>query len=452
MTTATIARPAAAPARKFRFGATATTQIPRSVYIPLLLTLVTSIASNTITSGFAVVMNNGKWAPLVVLLVASVTALSGRRGPRCPPIVFFALALLAMLSGTGSYLGIQPGRGVLPLITVIVVVGVGYAVAAVLVVTDTRRAFFDLIAIICRILIIGAFLFFAARINLGRGGGFSAWVDNPNTLAAMLAPGMVVFVAGCIERRPGWKLWHLSFLLVGFPLLAATNARASFVWVALAMGAFWIYRRGSWPLVVSLMIGAVVMTGWWGQILSSLGHFLQLDVDPTLRLQAGPLSGREEVWRVGWELFLKRPTFGYGLGTSKALIELENWRFVRHSGAHFHSSYLTSLVETGVMGFIALMVALVATVARGIADSRRTQALPRESWPTAALPFALVLGGLGHAIFESWIIAAGNVNAPLFWICFWLIHLQAQIPVRPVTRRAIRAAQDRPSAVALPAQ
>jgi O-antigen ligase len=134
------------------------------------------------------------------------------------------------------------------------------------------------------------------------------------------------------------------------------------------------------------------------------------------------------------ELFGDRPIFGYGMGSSNTLIRAQSWRFVRFQGLHFHSSYIMALVETGVLGFLVLMATLITTFARGLADARRTRMLPRELWPTAALPFAMFAGALGHALFESWLLAGGNVNAPMFWIVVWLIHFQPQVRVRRVVK------------------
>jgi O-antigen ligase len=136
------------------------------------------------------------------------------------------------------------------------------------------------------------------------------------------------------------------------------------------------------------------------------------------------------------ELFWDRPMFGYGLGSSNTLIRGEIWRFVRFQGLHFHSSYIMALVETGLFGFALFMGPMISTLARGIADARRTSVLPRESWPTAALPFVMFMGALGHGTFESWLLAGGNVNGPLFWTIVWLIHFQAQIPIRAVVTPA----------------
>jgi len=46
-----------------------------------------------------------------------------------------------------------------------------------------------------------------------------------------------------------------------------------------------------------------------------------------------------------------------------------------------------------------------------------------------------VVGALGNALFESWLIAAGNANMVIFWTWIWMIHHQSQVKIRAVVRR-----------------
>jgi O-antigen ligase len=344
--------------------------------------------------------------------------------------------MMAMLTVAliNSWTSPEVGPTLLSLVTVAGSITCAYFVSALVVATDSRRAYFELMAILCRIMIVTTVLFVFAGFNFGRGAGLTGWTDNPNTLAMMLAPGMVVFLAGCIERRPGWQFWHGAFFVVGFYLIWATNSRASVIWVALALGAFWLYRRGPGLTVVLTMLALIILIGWWVPIKVYMIDMLGLNWS-SRNFGISPLSGREEVWRVGWHLFLERPILGYGLGTSSELIRIEAYKFVRHQGMHFHSSYIMAMVELGLIGLVALMTAIVLTLARAVRYSGHTRVLPRESWPLAALPFALVIGALGHAIFESWLIAAGNVNMLLFWTWIWMIHHQSQVKIRAVIRR-----------------
>lgn len=394
--------------------------------------LVVFILATTYNSPLSRAASALKWATLPLVIMTVSATLYRRPMPAIPR--FMAIVVIgALAAGFASLWGASDRLdSMMSLVVVLIVILCGYLSSAAIVATDSRRAFFDLVAMICRVVVVLGTLFYLARINLGRGAGFAGWVDNPNTLASFLAPGLVVLIAGCIERRPGWKIWYLPFAVLGTALLWVTGARASLVWFVMSMGAFFFYRRGPGVNAMITVILALILLIWWEQISAFVTNFLQLNANPYLQTAPGPLSGREEVWRIGWDLFKQRPFLGYGMGSSTELLNLASYKFVRHQGLHFHSSYIMVLVETGLLGFVPFVLLLVHTLIRGFGDARRTQMLPRESWPTASLPIVILFGALGHATFESWIMAAGNVNTPLFWILAWMVHHQAQIPVRAV--------------------
>lgn len=406
--------------------------MPKPVFYMLAATLAMFIAANAFGSTITSIINVSKWGPLIALLLVSWNALTKRKVPSCPPIMLMWMGAFVLFASVSAYRGISLVNSLGSLVSVAIVVLTGYAVAAVIIATDSRRQFFDLIATLGRVLVLITMPMFLANIDLGRGGGFSAWVDNPNTLAAILAPGCIVFLAGCIERRPGWVYRHLLFLIMTIPLLAVSEGRASYLWIVMSGACFYLYRRGSVVIAFAAMIALIILIGWWEPITSSAMHWAQLDQAAKPDGTIGPLSGREEVWRIGIELFGDRPLFGYGMGSSNTLIRAQAWRFVRFQGLHFHSSYIMALVETGIFGLFILLATITTTFVRGLADARRTRMLPRELWPTSALPFAMFAGALGHALFESWLLAGGNVNSPMFWIVVWLIHFQSQVPIRKV--------------------
>lgn len=423
---------------------------PRFLWV-LTAAIWTNYLSNAFASPITSVMLQGKWVALGVLAITAAYMLSMRPSPKFPVLMVLPMFALFVVSVVGSWGSHDFGFTLLSVLTVTSTIVAGYYISALIVATNSRRAFFELLAISGRIIVGVSALMMIAGINLGRGGGVSAWSDNPNTLAGIIAPLLVIFVAGCIERRPGWLVWHALFFVVGFYLVWATDARASTLWVLISLAGFWLYRRGPGFSVIAMIIGLIILIGWWFPIkefvIEELG--LRWSVRDT---GISPLSGREEVWRVGWDLFWKRPFLGYGLGTSQELVRTENWRFVRHQGLHFHSSYITLMVELGAFGLIAMGTALFVTLSRAIGHSGATRILPRESWPVAALPFAIIVGALAHGMFESWLLAAGNANMLLFWTFVWMVHHQSQLSVRRVVTVRGEPPMPRYPAAPLPAR
>ena len=425
--------------------------IPYAARVLLIATIASFYVASAFESPVTALMLSLKWVPLGALGIVAAYQLHSRPAPHFPMMIAVPMVALLLIAIVTSWTSTDVSRAALTVFTVTMTIVTGYFVSALIVATNSRRAFFELLATAGRVVIGITCLFALAGLNLGRGAGLSAWSDNPNTLAAILAPLLVVFLAGCIERRPGWAFWHGTFFVIGFYLVWATNSRASTIWILLSLGALWLYRRGPGLAVLLAMVSLIVVIGWWFPIKEYVVETLGLNW--SMRDNGiSPLSGREEVWRIGWDLFQKRPLAGYGLGTSPELLKIEAWRFVRHQGLHFHSSYIMMMVEIGIFGLIAAMTGIVFTLIRGMAHAGRTRLLPRENWPLAALPFALIAGALGHALFESWLIAAGNPNMMLFWSWVWMVHHQAQVKIRKVIVREVPDTVTMPAGAALPAR
>jgi len=80
-------------------------------------------------------------------------------------------------------------------------------------------------------------------------------------------------------------------------------------------------------------------------------------------------SGRSTVWPILWQLFLEKPIFGHGFGSSSTnafLISL-NSRF-----GHAHNEYLRILFDTGIIGFV-LYFGGFASILRSFVRRLRTR-------------------------------------------------------------------------------
>lgn len=420
-------------------------RLPKPLLIMLTVTLLAVYASNSFSSPLTAVLFQAKWLPLGILGVTAAYVLHSRGSPTFPLLMAVPMLGLFGVAVLSSWSSPDVGGSFLSLVTVAGSILVAYYVSALVVASDSRRAYFELLANFCRGMIVLTVICVLLRINLGRGSGLTAWADNPNTLAMMLTPGMVVFIAGCVERRPGWQVWHAAFFVIGFYLIWVTNSRAVVIWLGLSIAALWLYRRGPGFTVILAMIGVIILVGWWIPIREFAIDLLGLRWN-SRNYGISPLSGREEVWSMGWDLFQRRPILGYGPGTSMELIRVESYKFVRHQGLHFHSSYIMALVELGLLGFIAMMSAIGVTIVRAVRHSGRTRVLPRESWPLNGLPFAMIIGSMGHAVFESWLLNAGNLNMMLFWTWMWMVHHQSQVKIRAVIRREVPLPSIQPGA------
>jgi O-antigen ligase len=159
--------------------------------------------------------------------------------------------------------------------------------------------------------------------------------------------------------------------------------------------------------------------GWWTEISQLLSDIIRHG-GAAVSQGSSILSGRSELWSLGLKLFWEKPILGYGIGSSQELVGQYLWIFIESEGLHFHSSYLTVLVETGCVGLAALMAVLIPIVSRGMIEISNPQLLKRRDWPLVALPLVLVVGALAHGMFESWFLSAGSAETFLLWTCVWL--------------------------------
>jgi O-antigen ligase len=376
--------------------------------------------SNIYNSALAAQLGLGKWA---MLFLTAALLLSSRKqtSPGTASIGWPVLLLFVVtLSMTVAESITQAGALIVSIALLFVV---SWLLAERLSEVESLDAFFGIVANLGRLVILSGAVMWPLGLSLGRSfGRFTAWTDNPNTLGMIMAPGMVVLAAYVIERRKGWYIWSLPFLLVGVFLMQQTGSRAAILWFVMSAGCFAAIRYGTGPGTLFGAMAVVLLIGFWEDLLGLVVELAHRDgTHGTRKDGADLLSGRSEIWPLALQLHGERPILGHGIGASGRLIESFDWMFIDVQAGHFHNSYLTILVETGIVGLVAAVVLIVAALLNGFLKAQAVGHRLPEKWPTVALPFVMVAGGLGHAIFETWLLSAGNANAPLFWTCIWLL-------------------------------
>jgi O-antigen ligase len=386
----------------------------------LYLTLGSFYAANIYQSTIAEQIVRLKWAFLIVLLGVSLRDATQFPPARASVNLPLALAILAAvsLSIPGS---IDIENSALLFTSVALAIVAACYVAGNLKNLEAQRYFFNVVANVGKLVIASSLAMWLLGLNLGRveEDRFSGWIDNPNTLGFLVVPTLVILLCKVVERGPRREIVNLAFLLSGLFILQQTGSRASMLWVACSFLALWAFRKGLGLLTFAAYLGLIVVFGWWTEISQLLLNFISRDTS-ALSQGSDILSGRSELWGLGLRLFWEKPILGYGIGSSQELVRGYLWIFVESQGLHFHNSYLTVLVETGCVGFVALMSVLIPIVARGIVEAGNPQLVNRRDWPLIALPWVMVIGALAHGMFESWFLSAGNANTFVLWTCIWL--------------------------------
>jgi hypothetical protein len=209
----------------------------------------------------------------------------------------------------------------------------------------------------------------------GRVAGRSSGLyDNTNAAGLDIALGLAAAL-GCVPRR-----WRVSLVIVGAVGVALTFSRSSvlaFAAMLVAVTSLRVVRLGR-LVAVALLVGAILV--WFSQDAARMLEDTGVLNDNTwsrLRLAADD-SGRIEVARRAWELFLRSPLIGNGIGATS------DWDV----GIQTHNEYLFFAADHGLLGFLVVPAAALALALGG----------------RAAIPVALVLlvaGVFSHGLFSE---------------------------------------------------
>lgn len=182
-------------------------------------------------------------------------------------------------------------------------------------------------------------------------------------------------------------------------------------------------------LATLLLVSNLKQAGWFAAFgtlvttaFDNLLQFLNVDLAYSWQLRfadfqaAGPVfrklgeaSGRAEIRRIAYELFLENPLYGYGTGSFELL---------GPGYREAHSMFFTTLAEQGIMGTLYLYALLLGL---GYCLSKTT-ALGRHYLllPTALCAYLLFV----HSVGSVWVIIPArsltiNCIAPLLLVCMY---------------------------------
>jgi probable O-glycosylation ligase (exosortase A-associated) len=288
----------------------------------------------------------------------------------------------------------------------------GIVFVAINVLTSRARIRFFILAFL------GFFAFYPVRgalfsyfIYHGATQGRAAWnyiYSNPNDLGAFcLVP--LAFSAGMLatERRTWIRYCAIAGVLSLPFVILLTQSRGA----AIALGVFGLvalrrqnHRRGAILLAAAttaVIVYFVAPESMWKR----LGTFQDATDTKSFAEKDAQNSAQQrlELWRVARTIAVENPLAGVGLGAYQDAHYVYSQRptfdpiALGHRDAH--STYLTLLAETGVVGF-GLFTLLVAGIVR---DAERTRRLARTSFPSRAMQITyLEVGLLGYFIAGIW--------------------------------------------------
>jgi len=252
----------------------------------------------------------------------------------------------------------------------------------------------------------------AATGGLTRLSGENA---NPNELAALFLPGVVLSVFAALgERRPllRWAASGAATILLVALLL--TGSRGGLLGLAVALVAGIVVAgagRVRFGLVaVTLVIGGSVVVYY-----AAFAPAEQADRVAAISDDGG--SGRTDLWRVASEVASDRPLTGVGAGNFREAearyaareIDIARIDLVLDESKVVHNTYLSILSELGAVGLALFLFLVVAALASTIAGLR---AVVRRSEQLELLLRGFLVGLLG--LFASYVFASAEYRKPLW--------------------------------------
>jgi O-antigen ligase len=269
-------------------------------------------------------------------------------------------------------------------------------------------------------------IFYILGLNLGRGvtsGRFTGWVDNPNTLGIILLGGFPVVLHNILSAPKGEKKWPLQLLFTAMVfLLIVTGSRSALMGFGITiLLMFWrlsvLLRGASFLLVIVLLLflDNSLLTS-----ISQLTLFSPNILPSFTRTSIDILSGRSDVWQLGWELVNLRPMFGYGMGAEAILIEALIPATSIHQGINVHNSYISLLISSGWLGGAPILLLIISGITKATANIVSKTTVHNN--PKLHLISVSFLTLASHAFFETWIFSPGSVYGFVFWtFCFVLL-------------------------------
>lgn len=255
-------------------------------------------------------------------------------------------------------------------------------------------------------------LTFSAGRYIWRAGGF---FQDPQKAAAFLASALIFLLVLGIRGRFGgtWMralLW--SAIAVGMAAMFLTVSRASILsFIVVAAVALVAVNR--WPLALKLagiggftvVVASIVMAPefWIGLLPARLSERVAQSQEE--------FQARVEIWFNTWEMFTHHPVTGIGFGGFQQYLldtrpgTTDYFGTYEYTGMsyvpdHPENGYLKILYETGIIGSIAVLLLVGASLRRALVALRGGDA-NRRSEVVAALASLAVFAGAYLTLFTT---------------------------------------------------
>jgi O-antigen ligase len=275
-------------------------------------------------------------------------------------------------------------------------------------------------AVVRRVLVFsGICLFgwlFALLLHHGLPGGFGSGIGgiNRNATSSVAMGGMIC----CALSASRMVRWGGIGLCAAFALMV--NSRGTMLTFGVFLAVYYILHKGTlraaWHAALAMfLVGVALLASTFLKDLL-VDDVMKLN-DPTRGLGTG-LTGRVETWKRGIETFWQSPLIGHGF---RAHIGSEEENLGSHSG------YVRLLIDTGAIGTLLAVAAIVIEALRRIRRAGQLRNASTMAWPGIDLEESLRLNTvvcatmftmLTYWVYEPLYLNLGTVMSLVFFLMF----------------------------------
>jgi len=196
----------------------------------------------------------------------------------------------------------------------------------------------------------------AYRKEAGLLRRFTAGGSDPNDLAMTLALALpMAWYLGITYRQPLLRWACRAYLPVGLVAIGLTGSRGGML---ASMIGLLIVPLSMTTLSPGRLVTAVAMLGISGALAVAYipDRIVERLATTGSEVEDFSFGGRFKLWVAGVEAFTQRPVIGYGTGGFKAAVTPKLGQMSQVA----HNSYVSVLVEQGVVGFLLYAMMFVA--------------------------------------------------------------------------------------------
>lgn len=266
-------------------------------------------------------------------------------------------------------------------------------------------------------------------------GRFQGGAGDPNYLAAVLVPAIMLAGGLAVRRAPVQRvLLALATIIIAIGL-AATQSRGGLLAAGVCAFVALVIWRERRALIVGLIALATAATA---------SYFLLKPSAWTRILESNQGSGRVDIWTIAWRVVHAHPFVGVGFGQFPEVSihdvlqpgALQYIGLIVENQIVVHNLYLALWVEGGIVALLLFLGLVSLSLASGWRAVRRFDALGDVEMASLARASILALIGILAASF----FLSDIVNAEL-WILLALGPVLAGLAHRQ-TQRASLALQE----------